>query len=312
MRNMIVHCDVMQGLRQIESDSIDSIITSPPYYQLRDYGFEGQWGLEKTYNEYLDKMIGFMAECRRVIKPTGTIWVNLGDSYSGNKEGCSNPKLHKAVKEKCNIKKKVSDIPNKSLMLIPHRFAIRCIDELGLILRNDIIWAKKNGMPESVTDRFSKKHEFIFFFVRSQKYFFDLDSVRSPVTGSTLMRLNQNVSNQIGSKRVPGKSNGNMKAVGNIESGKNPGDVSDFWDIPTKPTSANHYAAYNTDLIDKPIIAGSPEKGIVLDPFAGTGTTLIRAYELGRDVIGIEANSEYHAMASKRLNEAMQQHKLFE
>ena len=189
----------------------------------------------------------------------------------------------------------------------------------GWILRNDLIWAKPNGMPESVTDRFSKKHEFIFFFVKQQKYYFDLNSIRKPLAESSIKRLSQNLEMQIGSERIPGKTNGNMKAVctkipkENCESfgsprarshrkndntgfgtdgsgirnhsgnslnhilGANPGDVSDFWNITTKPNSAKHYATFNSELIDKPIICGSPKNGIILDPFAGIGTTLLRA-----------------------------------
>ena len=217
------------------------------------------------------------------------------------------------------------------------------------VLRNDCIWAKRNGMPESVTDRFSKKHEYIFFFVKQQKYYFDLKSIRRPLAESSIQRLSQNIEMQEGSDRVPGKTNGKMKAVctkipeENCESygsprarnhrhnylentqqggkdtifsggqgaiGSNPGSVSDFWDIPTQPSSAKHYATFNSRLIDKPIIAGCPKGGIILDPFCGTGTTLKRAYELDRNFIGIDGSAEYVALANKLIQPTLNQGKL--
>jgi len=265
--NKIYHGDTLATVRQFEAESIDCVITSPPYYQLRDYGFAYQWGLEKTYQEYLDKMIALMSELKRVLKPTGTIWINLGDSYNGNKQGSTQGTstgllTGKITHNQVMVNKKTQQMPDKSLMLIPHRFAIRCIDELGLILRNDIIWAKPNGMPESVKDRFTKKHEFFFFFVKQQKYFFDLKAIRH---------------------------------------GKNTGDVADFWDITTKPSNEKHYATFNADLIDRPIVAGCPVNGIVLDPFCGTGTTLVRALQLDRKVIGVDGKKEYVKIAEKRI-----------
>jgi len=173
---MIINGDCLEVLKTFDAESIDSVITSPPYWQLRDYGWSGQWGLEKTYQEYLDKMIELMKELKRVLKPTGTMFINLGDSYGTVSGAMKDGKF--GVKNTNNQQFAQPKSIDKSLLLIPHRFAIRCIDELGLILRNDIIWAKRNGMPESVKDRFSKKHEFIFFFVKSQKYYFDLDGVR--------------------------------------------------------------------------------------------------------------------------------------
>ena len=149
----------LETLRKMPNDFLDCVITSPPYWQLRDYGYEGQWGLEPTYSEYLENLWSMMDEIYRVLKPTGTVWINLGDTYS---------------KSKC-------------LLLIPHRFAIGCI-ERGWIMRNDIIWAKRNGMPESITDRFTKKHEYFFFMTKSTEYYFDLDGIRDKVKAESLKR----------------------------------------------------------------------------------------------------------------------------
>lgn len=377
--NQILNKDVLQGLSEIDNDSIDCIITSPPYYQLRDYGFSEQWGLEKTYQEYLDKMISFMAECKRVIKDSGSIWVNLADTYggSGKREAHHKSSGIETSEEKDSRGKTGTgnDETSKCLLLIPHRFAIRCVDELGLILRNDIIWAKPNGMPESVTDRFSKKHEFFFFFVKSKKYYFDLDGVRGKHNAIPKKQkpLRQDCWNKQSAKSSHSFNDYNP-------SGKNPGDVADFWSVTTKGSSEKHYATFNSELIDKPIVAGSPEfvcvkcgvprekiinierpesynpsdqdsrnegrgkstnrpltaifkdtskqvrtltgytdcncnagftGGIVLDPFAGTGTTLIRALELGRNVIGIEGKKEYSDLATKRINKELLKIKMF-
>jgi len=301
----ILHGDSLEIIKNIPDESIDCVITSPPYYQLRDYGWDGQWGLEKTYQEFLDKLIALMSELKRVLKPTGTMWINLGDSYMNNSSYSAAGRQGFGRDKIGMIYKSDDRIQQKSLMLIPHRFAIRCIDELGLILRNDIIWAKRNGMPESVTDRFSKKHEFFFFFVKQQKYYFDLDGVREKI-----------ITNEKRDKRIvynsskEDETNKTNTFIPPNPNGKNPGDVSDFWDIPTQPSSEKHYATYNFKLIDKPIIAGCPEGGIILDPFCGTGTTLVRAIQLGRQGIGIDGNQEYCEIAQKRIEKELTQLKL--
>jgi site-specific DNA-methyltransferase (cytosine-N4-specific) len=288
--------------------------------QLRDYGWSGQWGLEPTYQQYLDHLIEFMIEVKRALKPEGTIWINLGDTYS-NSGGQGNQ--HKQAKAFGHFSPhKVKDMPSKCLLLIPHRFAIRCIDELDLILRNDIIWAKRNGMPESVTDRFAKKHEFFFFFAKQERYYFDLDSIREKHKNSSLKRYNYTFTGQEGGssanfkgrkfdKHVGINKSGNKSTEGN-PNGKNPGDISDFWDIPTKPNPTKHYATFNSDLIDKPIIAGCPKNGIICDPFCGTGTTLFRSYELGRNFIGNDGKKEYVDDANKLWQEIKSQERLFQ
>ena len=206
-------------------------------------------------------MILFMSECKRVLKDTGTIWINLGDSYNShtwaNREDKMDKKQYNLTKTYCGRGGNKS-LPNKSLMLIPQRFAVRCVDELGLILRNDIIWASTNKMPESVRDRFSKKHEFIFFFVKKQKYYFDLDSIRQNVKPSTIERVKYPRFNE-DSKMSKGLYAIKGRDYGDHSKGANPGDVSDFWSIPTQPSSEKHYATFNTKLIDKPILGGSPQ-----------------------------------------------------
>ena len=201
--NQVIQGDCLDVIKTFPDKSINCVITSPPYWQLRDYGWNGQWGLEKTYQEYLEHLWQLMCEIHRALKDDGTVWINLGDSYS-NSNVCGWTGL-----ESENFKQKaqphrVKDLPAKCLMLIPHRFTIGCIDR-GWILRNDIIWAKRNGMPESVTDRFSKKHEYIFFMVKSQKYYFDLDGIRDKQKEISLKRYEYEFTGQEGGK------SGNMK-----------------------------------------------------------------------------------------------------
>lgn len=340
----------MDVIKNFPDKSIDCVITSPPYWQLRDYGWDGQWGLEPTFQEYLEHLWQMMDEVYRVLKPTGTAWINLGDTYGSTKTRNTDSK-HKG-NVGVNIDKQ--DGIQKCLMLIPHRFAIGCIDR-GWIMRNDIVWAKRNGMPESVTDRFSKKHEYFFFMAKSEKYYFDLDGIKDKLkqvsidrmqrgvsednkwvngadgqTPHNLSKPRQNITTKIpkeqsemfGSPRARQhrQSNGKSKFGGNKgdgqdtngiysgkewypdENGKNPGSISDFWDIPTKPSKESHYASYNTKLIDKPIVAGCPVGGIILDPFCGTATTGCRAIDLQRKFIGIEGKPEYVKIGNKKLH----------
>lgn len=282
--NTIYNEPCLDTLKKMPDNFLDCVITSPPYWMLRDYGCEGQWGREATFQQYLEHLWEMMDEVYRVLKSDGSCWINLGDTYGSN----------------------------KCLLLLPHRFAIGCINR-GWKMRNDCIWAKRNGMPESVTDRFSKKHEYFFFMVKSDKYFFDLDIIRDRYSESSVQRLEQNVEGQIGSDRGYGgkKSNGNMKAVGNLERGKNPGSVSDFWNIPTKPYFEKHYASYNDVLLLKPVLAGCPEGGIIYDAFMGTGSTAEVAIRANRKFIGSEISEEYIKICKKRLELFLSQIKLF-
>ena len=322
--NVIYNEPCLETLSRMPDNSIDCIITSPPYWQLRDYGYDGQWGLEPTFNEYLEHLWSLMRECYRVLKSEGTCWVNLGDSYStqsginlairnGNHKQQDSTYLTNRGESGNLIKDK--SLPNKCLLLIPHRFAIGCID-MGWIVRNDIIWAKRNGMPESVTDRFSKKHEYMFFMVKSEKYYFDLDAVRDKtITGTERCDIiksktssNTTALNSGRAKELESKGSFEFK---NNPNGKNPGSVSDFWDIPTKPSGSKHYAVYNDSLIAKPILAGCPENGIIYDPFMGSGSTAEAALRANRMFIGSEMSAEYIGIANKRLDPLLRQYSLF-
>lgn len=316
--NTILCGDVISELKKIPNSSIDCVITSPPYWQLRDYGFKSQWGLEKNFNEYLSNLWSMMDELYRVLKPKGTVWINLGDTYFGSGNGSGqNPlddnnlrksKGYLITPSKPNADKS-NGLKKKCQVLIPHRFAIGCVDR-GWIVRNDIIWAKPNGLPESAKDRFSKKHEYIFLLVKQPDYYFDLNAVRDPHKAASKERIKYrmtafggDVKNKKGAFGKGEKNGGTLKRISLNPNGKNPGDVSDFWAITTKHGNAKHYATFNSDLITKPILAGCPKGGIILDPFCGSGTTGVKAIELGRKFIGIDGKKEYCDIARKNIRD---------
>lgn len=316
--NTIACGDVITELKKIPDKSIDCVITSPPYWQLRDYGFKTQWGLEKNYKEYLNNLWQMMDELHRVLKPKGTVWINLGDTYFGSGNGSGqNPLAHNNLrKSKGHLitpskpnDDKSNNLKKKCQVLIPHRFAIGCIDR-GWIVRNDIIWAKPNGLPESAKDRFSKKHEYIFLLVKQPDYYFDLDAVRDAHKENSKERSKYRMTafggdtkNKKGAFGKGEKNGGTLKRISLNLKGKNPGDVSDFWAITTKHGNSKHYATFNADLITKPILAGCPKGGIILDPFCGSGTTGVKALQLGRKFIGIDGKKEYCDIARKILKD---------
>lgn len=310
--NIIYNEPCLDTIARLPDESIDCVITSPPYWQLRDYGYYGQWGLEPTYQEYLEHLWQMMDGLYRVLKKGGTCWINLGDTYgtkSGNFSGGN------VVENKI---KYVGSITNyakpkgldKSLLLLPHRFAIGCIDR-GWIVRNDIVWAKRNGMPESVTDRFSKKHEYFFFMTKSTEYYFDLDGIRDKHKYAADKR--NDGKRHVYSDGVKSMNNDKLatNAVSFNPNGKNPGSVSDFWDVPTKPSTKNHYAMYNDELIKKPVIAGCPPGGIIYDPFMGSGSTAFMAIRTDRKYIGSEMSIDYWQQSTKELALIQSQLKMF-
>lgn len=312
MINIVHNEPCLDTLKRMQDKSIDCVITSPPYWQLRDYGYDGQWGLELTFQEYLEHLWELMAEIHRVLKDEGTCWVNLGDTYArGTRPKTNNNQTLRDSNNKIEPDTKPDyDGLNKCLLLIPHRFAIGCIDR-GWILRNDIIWAKPNGMPESVTDRFTKKHEYIFFFVKQEKYYFDLDAIRDKHKHSNDKRNDGKRHEYKADAKTYEDEKVGANAVSFNPLGKNPGSVSDFWEVTTKGSSDSHYASYNTELIKKPILAGCPEGGIIYDPFMGTGTTAIAALRANRNFIGSEMSTEYIKICEANIKPYLQQTKLF-
>jgi DNA modification methylase len=292
-------------IKELEDNSIDCVVSSPPYFGLRNYGVDGQFGLEKTYQDYLANTVKVFETFKPKLKDTATIWWNVGDSYNQNQSaGDRVSKYSKKQKtNQGNLGFKIESQKNlkvKDLLMIPNRVAI-ALQESGWYIRSEIIWHKPNPMPESIKDRPTSAHEKIWLITKNKKYYYDSDAIREPVAESTITRLSEkNLKNQKGSTRGNGgmKSNGNMKPVGNMET-KNKRNV---WTITTKPCKEAHFATFPKDLIEPCIKAGCPEGGVVLDPFGGAGTTGIVAQSLNRQAILIELNPEYIEISKNRID----------
>ena len=313
--------DCIDGLRSIEEKSVNTCVTSPPYFGLRDYGMHGQIGLEQTPEAFVAKLVEVFREVRRVLRDDGTLWLNLGDSYnsiggvdagrSDNQSGVgagSRQWREGAARADGGVRSDGMSRRNrngthaiglkpKDLIGIPWLVAF-ALQQDGWYLRQDIIWHKPNPMPESVTDRCTKAHEYVFLLSKSERYYFDAEAIKEPVTQSSAARLSQpSLTRQAGSARVPGKTNGNMKAVGNTQT-RNRRSV---WTVTTKPFKGAHFATFPPDLIEPCVLAGAPVGGTVLDPFDGSGTTAGVALKHGRKAILCELNPEYAAMVNQRI-----------
>ena len=310
----MIYCgDALTVLRTLDSESVDCIVTSPPYFGLRDYGVSGQIGLESSLPEYLAKMVEVFEECRRVLKKSGTCWVNMGDSYAS---GWPCPRRSELGLGPIDKSKRLPrgcgrfgggnagspGLKEKDLMGVPWRLAF-ALQDAGWYLRQDIIWSKPNPMPESVRDRCTKSHEYVFMLTRSARYWYDADAIREPHSQITLDRWGdggEDTSNTKYQKTKPDTS------VGNLRNGSNPlhpsgANKRSVWSVATKGYAGAHFATYPPELIKPMILAGCPEGGICLDPFLGSGTTIAVALELGRQGWGIELNPEYVKLAEARI-----------
>lgn len=317
--------DALEQMKTLEPESVHTCVTSPPYYKLRDYGAAGQIGMEATPEEYIQNLVQLFREVRRVLRPDGTLWVNIGDSYATS----SGPQPPTNTRNsQGHTKKHVPDgYKQKDLIGIPWllAFALRAD---GWYLRQDIIWNKTNPMPESVRDRCTKSHEYIFLLSKSGKYYFDAEAISEPIAGSSTKRYLQNIEKQRGSDRQPGKTNGAMKAAlprfGGGKYGDNGREENrtksgkpyiptlrrnkrSVWSISTAGFRGAHFATFPERLVEPCILAGCPEGGTVLDPFTGSGTTGAVAKRLGRNFVGMEINPEYWKMATDRIAATMVQ-----
>jgi len=310
MKNKILLGSCLEVLKTLPNKIVNTCVTSPPYFGLRDYEVDGQLGLEETPDEYVKKLVLIFREVKRVLRDDGTLWLNLGDSYTSNYsnnggysnkstlDGFTNPNTKgRQLNNTTNQIRHNHNLKPKNLIGIPWKVAF-ALQADGWYLRQDIIWHKPNPMPESVKDRCTKSHEYIFLLSKNAQYHYDYEAIKEPVAGSTITRCNQDVENQEGSSRIPGKTNGKMKAVGSIES-RNKRDV---WTVATKPYTEAHFAVFPEELIQPCILAGCPESGIVLDPFGGSGTTGAVAKKYARNYILIELNPAYKEIAEKRLS----------
>ena len=323
--------DALEQLRTMEPESIHTCVTSPPYYNLRDYGAAGQIGMEATPEEYIGKLVDVFREVRRVLRPDGTLWVNIGDSYAHDSKwgGKTGGKHVNALHGNTNVgrRKTHTGLKDKDLIGIPWMLAFALRAD-GWYLRQDIIWSKTNCMPESVRDRCTKSHEYVFLLSKSPRYYFDAAAISEPIAGSSTKRYLQNIEAQKGSDRKPGKTNGKMKAVlprfGGGKYGLDRSEESrtksgkpyiptlrrnkrDVWAISTGGFKGAHFAVFPEKLVEPCILAGCQEGGTVLDPFMGSGTTGVVAKRLGRNFVGCEINPDYWQMAADRINATMVQ-----
>ncbi|EJS4060930.1 site-specific DNA-methyltransferase [Vibrio parahaemolyticus] len=278
--NQILIGDSLVSLQNLPDNCIDCIVTSPPYYGQRDYGVEGQVGNEKKPEEYIDNLVAIFNECYRVLKKTGTLWLNLGDKYNkGN------------------------------LMGMPWRVAL-ALQETGWILRNDIIWHKPNAMPHSAKNRLTTDHEYIFFFTKIAKdYYYDQDAIREEhktFSEDSKMKGGRGHFGKRNGTPEKGKNNGNN----NLHDGRwdqafhpNGRNKRTVWNVPLSKFRGAHFAVFPEKLIEPCILAGSPVNGVILDPFFGAGTSGFVAKKNNRKYVGLELNPEYAAIAQTRLQE---------
>jgi len=319
---MIYQGDCLDILPTLEAKSIQCCVTSPPYYGLRDYGCDGQLGLEPTPDAYVAKLVAVFREVKRVLRDDGVLWLNLGDSYANNKDGntqgSSTSGLHytnpnkdlEQFRNEQQFKKRVPlGLKPKDLIGIPWRVAF-ALQADGWYLRQDIIWAKPNPMPESVKDRCTKSHEYIFLLTKSARYYYDNEAIRERQAKSSAERAlyGWNGRNDDGSNGArTGAGIRKMKESGMSmgEAGLIPLDgmrnKRSVWSITTKPYKEAHFATFPEEIPRTCILAGSKKGDTILDPFSGAGTTGVVAKKLGRKYIGIELNPQYTKLAEDRI-----------
>ena len=292
----------------MDAGSVQTCVTSPPYWGLRDYGHDGQIGLEQTPDEYVAEMVGVFREVRRVLADDGTLWLNLGDSYKPSSGGSTKKGLNERYFGRTFATDKqgadeghldrsrfvAADLKPKDLVGIPWRVAF-ALQADGWWLRQDIIWHKPNPMPESVTDRCTKAHEYLFLLTKQARYYYDHDAVLEPFSdGGGWIGRQPRKTGKHNSDRLDG---GAMATTGN-EAGRNRRSV---WTITTKPFAGAHFAVMPTALAEPCILAGSRPGDLVLDPFTGSGTVGVVALRHNRQFIGTELNPDYATIAHNRI-----------
>lgn len=285
----IIIGDALERLRELPDEIADVCVTSPPYYGLRDYGVDGQVGLEKTPEEYIDRLVQIFREVRRTLKKDGTLWIVIADSYAGSGRGIS----------------KKTGIKNKDLIGIPWMLAFALRTD-GWYLRSDIIWNKPNVMPESVKDRCIKCYEHVFMLAKSKTYHFDSEAILVPAHYDGRKETINKGNSKYADKIVPGKTPQSQHMAGKphqrwrFKDGKPVKNRRDVWTVSTRPYKGAHFATFPPELIEPCILAGSRPGGTVLDPFIGSGTTAEVAHRLGRECIGIELNPDYEEFIRQR------------
>ena len=292
MKVKIITWDCVKSLRSMSDGSVDCCVTSPPYFGLRDYGVDGQIGLEQTPDEFVAKLVEVFREVRRVLRDDGTLWLNLGDTYAANRGGTTPPAQN--------------GIKRKDLIGIPWRVAF-ALQADGWYLRQDIIWHKPNPMPESVRDRCTKAHEYVFLLSKSERYFFDSEAMKEPVQSNK----GNGKSFRGGGSYTGGNAFNNHQLKDRDTHGNAPNEEGtrnrrSVWTVATRPYKGAHFATFPPDLIEPCILAGCPVGGIVLDPFGGSGTTAGVAIKHGRRAVLCELNPEYVKLAEQRIKHELE------
>ena len=319
IKDIILCGDAAEELKNLPDGSIDMCVTSPPYFGLRNYDVVGQIGQEKSPDEYIARLLDVFSEVHRVLKPEGTLWLNIGDAYAGSGQGAGtkNP----SEKQKSNrgmthmqvdgFKSKlltVQDCKRKDMIGIPWKLAF-ALRDAGWVLRQDIIWYKPNVMPESVKDRCTKSYEHIFLLAKNEKYYFNSAAIREPCSEFSLadFKRRKTLTNKGGGQEsYEGVRPDLCRSRADYYSNDGKRYARDVWEINTKPYKGAHFATFPEELASRCISAGCPENGIVLDPFMGAGTTAITALKQGKHYIGIELNHNYISMAEERIRNVAQ------
>jgi DNA modification methylase len=310
LRFVLRQGDALETLRAMPAESVDCCVTSPPYWGLRDYGHPGQMGQEPSPEAFVERLVGVLREVRRVLKPAGTLWLNLGDSYAGapggyqGKHGDRSSRTHTA---RIALAKRGGGLKEKDLVGIPWMTAFALRSD-GWWLRSEIIWSKPNPMPESVTDRPTRAHEQLFLLSKSERYFYDDAAVREPALTTR--------NGMSGDRRYRGAARGRPRdGLGKSFPWADDGRgrrQRDVWTVSTEPSRVAHFAVMPTRLVVPCVRAGCPAGGVVLDPFAGSGTVGVVALAEGRRCQLIELNPEYCEIARTRLAQASRQPGLFD
>jgi len=293
----IHHGDCIEVMAGMDAESVHTCVTSPPYFGLRDYGSDGQIGMEPTPEEYVTKMVEVFREVRRVLADDGTLWLNLGDSYNGSSGsgGATAKQATNAGSFHDGGIRLAPGLKPKDLIGIPWRVAF-ALQADGWYLRQDIIWHKPNPMPESVTDRCTKAHEYIFLLSKSQRYYYNHEAIKDEAICAGHVVKAYKTGKNISGERFRDTATGSKDCM--VGDKKNKRSV---WTVTSKPFSGAHFATFPPDLIQPCILAGCPEGGTVLDPFMGSGTTIMVAEKNGCNGVGIELNEDYIKIARDRL-----------
>ena len=304
--------DCIESMRKLPDHSVNCCVTSPPYFGLRDYGHEGQIGLEQTPEQYIAKLVEVFREVRRVLRDDGTLWLNIGDSY--NAHPGQRKETDKAGGKQQSVRgstaapsRSVSGCKPKDLIGIPWMLAFALRAD-GWYLRQDIIWHKPNPMPESVRDRCTKAHEYVFLLSKSERYYFDSEAMREPASDNPVSAARRNRADfsTVGTKAIQGTGYGQSGKGLNAEHKGETRNRRSVWTVATRPYKGAHFATFPPALIEPCILAGCPVGGTVIDPFGGSGTTAGVAVKHGRNAILCELNPEYAELIPARVESIAQ------